>query len=794
MKKLMISLLLFGSLCAMMPIDNFIATLSQKLESYYKRYPQEQAILIFNQEKYAASDTAFFQAYLVDNDFALIKGKRIITLAMIDANGKAVQKINFNVLNSFASNQLVISSDTPPGIYLFAVYPTETKEAEVAILFSQEISIVGKNKLGIIAPKTQSTIALSYEAGTFIQGIENKVIIQSSVPGQGKIKNSKNEEVAQFLIGQEGITSTMLTPQAGETYVAEINGTTSNHTLMAANDTGCVLRVMAPGEESSRNIRVTVPQSSELRKKELYLVVTHGKKITFSAPVALDANASFQATVSREYLKNGLNQATLFDTEGKVLAERIFFSNQSQVIASLTPSSKSYIPREKINIDVLLKDKVGNPIQGDFSISVYQKDLFQKSSSWTFEEEVLLKSLFKQLKKELPLSAMSVENRIKAMDDLLAGKSSGLISWADVLTNTLSVSTSVSNNLKLKGRAVFKDSDKPMPDSTLIMGYLQNAMIGYEAHTKKDGYFEMPFLYDFKGDDELFYMMEYRGKEMTEKYEIIPSGSILKTAKGVATTFLDSVDVYGEYIAKKKIVEQSYRFFASQNNKIEDIQDLNSRFEEEAMGTDLTVNVQNYIVFPTMEDLTREVIPFLQNKKKNNVASVRLLINQNTKNTNYITAKGAPLFLIDGVLTKDIDYFLKLKPVDILTIKIINDINKLNRLGLLGKNGVVLVKTKKSSSNNVIAHSTILPMQGLNDYHPPQFPDYSKGNLQRVPDLRATLYWGTFLSVNNYGKSQVSFYAADNIGTYRIIVKGMTRQGEPFEAEGSFDINFSKQE
>jgi hypothetical protein len=792
MKKIALPLLTvtFSCLLALSPIDNFIAVLAQKMDAYYQSHPQEQVHLIFNQEKYAPSDTAFFQTYLVNEDFSAPKGKRILTLGIFGTDGKMTQKINFNVFEGRTNNQIVIPSSTQPGTYLFAVYYTEAEDPSSSFLYSKEISIVGKNKLSLKNSMAEASVSFALEGGNFIYDLENKLLITSNKIGTGKIKNSKNQEVAQFTIGKEGIASVLITPLRGESYSIEMDGVSTSQPLPPAKEDGCTLRVTQAGVNQSRSILISIPQKSALKKKNLYLVVTNRKKIAYSAPVAFSESGQFQVKVPGESLKNGLCQATVFDDEGEVLAERVFLTNQTQVVASVEATANIIAPREKVDIEFTLRDNVGNPLPGDFSISVFQKELFPTLSSLTFGEEVLLKNSFYQIKKELPTSLNEAGNP-ELLDHLLAMKIGGTIPWSDILNPATKLSPRFTNNLKIRGKAIFKNSGKPVPDSTLLMGYLQNTMVGYEAHTTKNGSFEMPFLYDFWGNDELFYLMEYKGKEMSEEYQIIPEAIEFKVPFPAITTPLDSTDAYGDYTIKKKIVEESYTFFSSAKEKTTVFKNLNERFEDEAMGTDFTVNVQDYIAFPTMEDLIREVVPYLQHRKKGSTATVKLLIKQKES---FLLPKGEPLFLIDGVLTKNKNFFMSLKPVDVMTIKLINNPNKLSPFGVLGKNGIVLVETKKSVAASATQNSTVIHVQGLSKPLDARHTTHSSGGSPRIPDLRALLYWNPLQSLDSYGKSRCSFYTSDNVGSFGIVVRGITKQGEPFEARGSFEVSFSKKE
>ncbi len=53
-----------------------------------------------------------------------------------------------------------------------------------------------------------------------------------------------------------------------------------------------------------------------------------------------------------------------------------------------------------------------------------------------------------------------------------------------------------------------------------------------------------------------------------------------------------------------------------------------------------------------------------------------------------------PVYVIDGVMTDDTDYFMSLKPENVSTIKVVCTMEKLRVFGAVGRNGVVLVETK----------------------------------------------------------------------------------------------------
>lgn len=791
MKKIITLALISFLLSASKPADDFVAMLKQRLEEYSKNNPADRAILVFNQPKYAAADTVFFQTYLFNEEMIAIKGKKILSLAIYDLNGKVLQRINFSVINGKANNQLAISPSVPSGVYLFAVNYAQNLDDENGVLFAKEISIVEKNKITKTIKNTVPNLVIAYESG-FINNIENTLILQCNQSGTGKIKNSKNEEIKSFSVVQNKISTLAFTPQKGEKYYAEIESLGIKNSLITAKDDGYVIHLAPYLNEPTRKITIHSSFASEWQKKECYLIVTNRRKIIFSSPVSFDTKGSFEVNLPQEAIKNGISFATLFDEKGNALAERPFFKQESPLLTSMTPVSSEIGTRKKISLELAVKDLFGKAVQGQFSVSVFETDLFKEATESSFADEVLLPYPLNLQFASDHFTGETIEEKNNQIDYFISYNTSLGIPWQSVLSNSAKTSKIASSSLKLKGKITFKESGKPVPDSTLIMGYLQNNMIGYVGYTSKDGRFELPFLYDFFGDDQLFYLLEFNGKEMAEPFQMTADEGKLALRPLSSFIIKDSSDTYAEYSIKKRIVEKSYEFYASNTTKKMETDDLNARFEEEAMGVDMSVNVQDYISFPSMEDLVREVIPFLQNKKKGTVASVRLLINQNKKNTNYITSKGEPLFIIDGILTKNIQSFLSLKPVDILTIKIINDINKLNRLGPLGKNGVVLIKTKKPSVSSVMNNSTIINVKGLNKPKDYLNPNYQASNNKAVPDIRSFIYWNPLQNLSQSGNAIIEFYTSDKIGNYTVLVKGISSSGEPFESSTNLHVSYYK--
>lgn len=107
--------------------------------------------------------------------------------------------------------------------------------------------------------------------------------------------------------------------------------------------------------------------------------------------------------------------------------------------------------------------------------------------------------------------------------------------------------------------------------------------------------------------------------------------------------------------------------------------------------------------------------------------------------------------------------------------------------GSRGGNGVIIVTTKKTddlttgaSASKKDEYSLYKPVIGFSNVEPFQSPDYSKiSNKESIEDNRSTIFWSPYSVTDNLGNATISFYAADKATTYKVVVEGVTANGEP---------------
>lgn len=759
------------------PADDLQSIIS-RLEDYYKAYPQTRVHLVLNQPKYSPGDTAYFKAFFLTEDFRPIPDKQIITLELRDQLGNVLQAQNIRVIDGEGHNQMVFATDLAVGVYNLVAYSEVMKNLDASLYFSKRIIVTGRKGVSDAVAKN-SSLMLYPEGGSFVEETENHIIAQSLKSGTGKILDQTGMLVSEFQIGKEGVASFSFVPKKGNSYYSLWNGEQSP---IEIRDDACAIKVTALGSGGAE-INVSVSPSTNLARQELFFLALSKGRVVYSTPLRLESGTdNFAISV----LHPGLNQFFIFDKKDNLLAERVYYVAPSTAAAEISMDPPTVNPRGLVSASIAITNESGRPVGGSFITRAWNAQLFKGTMQASFDTELNLFNDLPALRYDFEQSGLTEEEWMKELDARLITQRWARINWKDVLTPQKDrVKHSFKYSLDLKGKAIFKSTGEPVPDSTLILIYQQKSMVGYETYTSKKGEFVFPFLYDFTGTDQIFYMMEFKRKEKQQDFVIIPEIEISNVATMQASEG-EGMDAYGEYKFRKQLIDRSFAFFADPNKSINAKEvNPNAEYEDELGGVDVSMKVDDYLVFPTMADLIHEVISGLQHRVVGGTSIVRVVF---IRNTYTVIPKGDPLYIIDGVFTKNTEFFLGLNPEDILSVKIVNNEKKLQRFGGMGKFGVVFIQTKKSIAKKVIENSTVFTVSGLSPELEFKIPSYSSDGLSRKPDLRSTIYWNPGYTTNSSGMADIKFNVSDDASPVAVEVMGLTSDGRPFSTRQTIDV------
>lgn len=188
-------------------------------------------------------------------------------------------------------------------------------------------------------------------------------------------------------------------------------------------------------------------------------------------------------------------------------------------------------------------------------------------------------------------------------------------------------------------------------------------------------------------------------------------------------------------------------------------------------------NVQDYKAFPDMFTFFKEVAGELRVRLKKGNYTARLY---NAPNQRYF-AEG-PLYIIDGRLTRDDNYVMRLSPSDIRYLAFYYVGSELRRnFPALGNNGVVRIETVRGAQKFPAADAReSMMVTGLQTKASFPVRDAAESD---VPAISPVLLWKT-----GTGDATIDLPATDDVGKYRVLVVARGADGTLRSATQAFEV------
>jgi putative transposon-encoded protein len=157
------------------------------------------------------------------------------------------------------------------------------------------------------------------------------------------------------------------------------------------------------------------------------------------------------------------------------------------------------------------------------------------------------------------------------------------------------------------------------------------------------------------------------------------------------------------------------------------------------------------------------------------------------------SGKNKYLYLLDGI-PSDKETILSIPLSEIHFIDYLRKGAKTTIFGAPGAMGVIAVYTLDAEDmlNNIKPRER----KGIMNYTHPGFskarefytPVYSSEKSKQKPDYRTTLYWNPTLKLDEQDKAKISFYTSDVPSVYKVVLEGLSSEGDIIHSETSFTV------
>ena len=204
------------------------------------------------------------------------------------------------------------------------------------------------------------------------------------------IVDETGEVVSSARTLHEGMGLFVLTPEAGKSYIAKCEDEFGrNKTFkLPAVDTKALygLRV----DTQRENFHISLLSVADVSVEPLYLVA-HVRGIIIASEEWKESQKKF--LFPKQYFPAGVVQFVLLNKDGKVLSERLAFSDSYfSTVCNLSVNGSLTQKREAVSVNVGLLNADSQPLKGNYSVSVIDSKFAAADSSISILSHLLLTS------------------------------------------------------------------------------------------------------------------------------------------------------------------------------------------------------------------------------------------------------------------------------------------------------------------------------------------------------------------------------------------------------------------
>jgi len=238
-------------------------------------------------------------------------------------------------------------------------------------------------------------LAIFPEGGDLVEGLPSRVyfsaasLIGKPVDVDANVVDDQGTVVAELSSFHAGMGRFELTPEKGRRYELVVTKPTSvkqKLAVPAAKESGCVMQTVDDFESKEDAVSVKL-RCSEKTKLVATLVLrgtllTHAVAEVGQKPVTVALKLPDDGSVALQ----GAARLTLFNTDRKALAERLFYLGKADALnVEIKADKESYAPRDLVTLEIAVTDAKGNPVEGDFALSVVDDTVLNYADDKTGE-------------------------------------------------------------------------------------------------------------------------------------------------------------------------------------------------------------------------------------------------------------------------------------------------------------------------------------------------------------------------------------------------------------------------
>ena len=428
-------LLAFGQAdSAVIRIQNYL----RNIYAFNQAYPQEKAYLHLDNRSYFIGDTIWFKAYVVNaTTLRLTDVSKVLYVELLNDKGVEMETKKLRMENGQCHGGFILKDNYYTGYYEVRAYTrnmvnfgnesltlfdfmdkyeraqsllSEKKARQDLIpdinhcLFSRTVPVYSRpdtagqykrefeyypihTKLAIpdeTDPKLRKDdleVRFYPEGGHLVVGVPSVVAIEANDQWgrEKKVTGTllyKDKQIGTFATGHRGRALVQVIPEDNKPIKAQVEykGKVYTYELPAALDEGYVLNMKSTTDYTGYEVMLSASPS---QPEELlgWSLQCRGALTAFDT-ITLGQGNRVRMKLSKEVLHPGVNQFTLFNADGLVLADRLFFVQPPATAPTLHVElpTDSLHPFEEVDVNMQIRTSWGGGTRGFLSVSVTDAD------------------------------------------------------------------------------------------------------------------------------------------------------------------------------------------------------------------------------------------------------------------------------------------------------------------------------------------------------------------------------------------------------------------------------------
>ncbi|WP_295798368.1 carboxypeptidase-like regulatory domain-containing protein [Mucilaginibacter sp.] len=653
----------------------------------------------------------------------------------------------------------------------------------------------GTNKFSLKPVSEPNDMQFFPEGGQLIGGVPSKIAFKALKPDglgidvKGTITDNTGKVVIDFSSTHLGMGYFMLVPEDGKSYTANVtfaDGTTATPEMPKILADATTINIESSDPD---NFKIKLLSDAAFVKenegKTFFIIAKSAGIIYFAAQTKLQ-NQVYSALVPKSKFPTGIVQVTLFADDGEPLSERIaYVMHPDQLNLSVASDHPDYVTRQKVKLSIAAKNGSA-PAEGHFSLTVVDdaKVPFDDNAETTILSYLLLTAdIPGYIEKPNYYFNHPDDKKMADLDVLLQTQGYRRFSYDGIMTDKYPpISFLPEQGITITG-TLRAYNGMALPGGNIRL-QIKDKNFSANTVTDVDGRFRFPNLV-FSDSTQVF--ISARNNPRSADIVLNVDGDPYQKINVNPSTPDEIMNIDSTLSAYLK------------NSKV---QANNSHVLKEVVIKDTrivkTISHKDYSNLSSLSQLPDHMITPNQLQGCNNLLNCikALAFGMTFQDNNfyiqrdYASGNRTPVQVFVKGMPVDVNYLENMNGDGIESIEVFLK----DELGLVnsayGTNGAIVINMKKAPEGQKISLSefkaligsknevTITP-KGYAIKRSFYLPRYSgpRGSQTNQVDTRSTIYWNPNIVTDATGAASMEYFNADGVGTYRVIVEGIDKDG-----------------